>query len=356
MTILTLTKYSKAGASSRYRFYNYQKNFHKEGITLSISPLFNQNYFRIRYTYQKIFIVLLAYFKRFSEVIKVLIKPKKYDLLLIEYELFPYLPAIFEYLLKKRGIKYIVDYDDAIFHKYDKNILLKNKIAKVMRYADKVIVCNAYLEEYAKKYNQNIVMIPTVVILDKYKEAMQKKAYLKSTSFVIGWIGSKTTSPYILELLFVLEVFMKKYTDVVLHLVGFDDELLSQGQKEAENIKCIKWNEDTEIKEILEFDVGVMPLRDDAWARGKCAFKLIQYMSAKKPVIASAVGMNCSLIEEGINGYSVSSDEAWFEALEKLYKDKILRETMAKNNFAKIEKSYNHAIYAKYYSQILKGI
>ncbi len=353
MTLLALTKYSKAGASSRYRFYNYQKYFKKEGITMTISPLLTQKYLESTNKYNKILIICLAYLKRFFLIVNILIKPKKYDVLLIEYELFPYVPAWFEFLLSKRGINYSVDYDDAIFHKYDKHILLKNKIAKVMRYADKVIVCNAYLEEYARKHNQNIFMIPTVVLLDKYKEAIQEKKYLKHHSFVIGWIGSRTTSPYILEILFILELFMKKYDDVVLHLVGFDVLLL---KNKTPKIKVIPWNQNTEIEEILNFDIGIMPLRDDAWARGKCAFKLIQYMSAKKPVIASNVGMNCSLVEEGINGYTVSSDEAWFEALEKLYKDKSLRERMAKNNFAKIEKSYNHAIHAKYYSQILKGI
>jgi glycosyltransferase involved in cell wall biosynthesis len=353
MTLLTLTKYSKAGASSRYRYYNYKESFKKEGINMIISPLLNQNYFKATHKYRKIYIIILAYLKRFLEIIKILIKPKKVDLIIIEYEIFPYFPAWFEWLLFKRKIKYIVDYDDAIFHKYDKNILLKSKISKVMKYASRVIVCNAYLEEYAKHYNKNIFIMPTLVLLDKYKKAIESYQKPKKKPFVIGWIGSKTTSPYIFELLFVLELFMKKYDDIVLHLIGFDDLLL---KNKTPKIKIIPWNEDTEIEEILNFDIGIMPLRDDAWARGKCAFKLIQYMSAKKPVIASAVGMNSSLIEEGINGYTVSSNQTWLKALEKLYKDESLRDEMAKNNFAKIEKYYNHATHAKSYSQILKGI
>ena len=121
--------------------------------------------------------------------------------------LFPFFPAWFEYLFHKRGIRYIVDYDDAIFHKYDmsENIiihgLLKNKIAKVMKYADHVIVCNVYLEAYAKKYNNYISRLPTVVLLDKYEKKMKSFQEKEDDTFVIGWIGSRTTSVYILEIL-----------------------------------------------------------------------------------------------------------------------------------------------------------
>lgn len=354
MKILALTKYSKQGASSRYRFYNYQKYFSKEDINMEISPLFNANYFKITTIYTKVAFVLWAYLKRFFIIMGLLIKPKKYDLLLIEYELFAYFPVWFEFLLIKRGIKYIVDYDDALFHKYDKNILLKSKIFKVIEYASKVIICNTYLENYAKKYNQNTFKIPTVVLLEKYKEAMKKQEHINDSSFVIGWIGSRTTSIYIVEILDTLELFMKKYNDVVLHLVGFDENLLSKSQKESTNIKCIKWHENTEIEDILDFDIGIMPLRDDAWSRGKCAFKLIQYMSAKKAVIASVVGMNRDLIKEGVNGLLVSSDEEWLKAFEKLYLNKKLREQMAQNNFAKIEKHYHHRKLCQKYTQILR--
>ncbi|MDQ7085046.1 MAG: glycosyltransferase family 4 protein [Sulfurovum sp.] len=281
---------------------------------------------------------------------------RRYALVLIEYELFPYFPSYFEYLLQKRGIKYLVDYDDALFHKYEDFPMLKDKIAKVMGYADTVIVCNSYLEAYAKLYQKAVFKIPTVVSVTRYRE--KKKMYISKdeTTFVMGWIGSKTTSPYVLAILPVMERIYHKYSNVILHLVGFDESILSKEEKALAYIKVIAWREDTEIEEILAFDIGIMPLPDDKWARGKCAFKLIQYMSAQKAVIASPIGMNTSLIKEGINGFLPSNDDAWFEAFKTLYLSPNLRETMAKNNFEKIQKFYSDTLQARRYMELIKRI
>lgn len=179
MNILSLTKYSYEGPSSRYRFYNYVECFKMHGIDMEMMPLFTSGYLNSSSKMSKIAHSLKAYFQRMVYLTRLLFLPKKYDLILIEYELFPYFPSVFEYLLNKRGIKYIVDYDDAIFHKYDmsSNVwvkgLLKNKIAKVMQYAEHVVVCNEYLESYAKKYNKHTFRLPTVVLLDKYKKEME---------------------------------------------------------------------------------------------------------------------------------------------------------------------------------------
>ncbi len=324
---------------------------------MRIEPFFSKSYFATL-GMMKFFVVLTAYFRRLSVVCQILLSPKKYDLLLLEYELFPYFPAWFEYLLYKRGVKYIVDYDDAIFHKYDMSQnrlirgLLKNKIAKVMGYAEHVIVCNAYLEAYAKKYNDHTFRLPTVVLLDTYKEQMQ--AFQKEEDvFVIGWVGSRTTSIYILEILPAIKRFVNVYKNVRFDLVGFDRNLLMGVNLEDYHLNTIAWSEEQEIKHILAFDVGIMPLHDDAWSRGKCGFKLVQYMSCKKPVIASPVGMNCALVKEGENGFLVKTTDEWFEAFERLYLDKTLREKMADNNFHTIETEYNHELNCQKYSELI---
>ncbi len=361
MRVLTFTKYSYEGPSSRYRFYNYQECFSKHNIEMIIKPLFEKSYFNTSNKLITLFVVLFAYFKRLIFVCQVLIFKKSYDLLLVEYELFPYFPAWFEYLLHKRGIRYIVDYDDAIFHKYDMHNnkiiqgLLKNKIAKVMKYADHVIVCNAYLESYAKKYNDRTFRLPTVVLLDKYKKEMETFQEKEDKNFVIGWIGSRTTSIYILEILPVIKKFVDTYQDVRFDLVGFDKALLSQKDIEKYQLNIISWSEEKEIENILTFDIGIMPLHDDPWSRGKCGFKLVQYMSCKKPVIASPVGINTSLVKESENGFLAKSLDEWFRAFETLYLNKELRETIAVDNFNKIELEYNHEINCRNYVDLIKG-
>lgn len=359
MKILAFTRYSYLGPSSRYRFYNYKECFEKHNIKMTIKPLFSKAYFNAPNKMIKLFVVFFSYLQRVLSVCQLFIFKNKYDLLLLQSELFPYFPSTFEYLLHKRGIKYIVDYDDPIFHNYDMNrnkiirILLRNKIAKVISYAEHVIVCNKYLESYAKMYNEYTLRLPTVVLLDKYKKEMETHQKPNNSMFVIGWIGSRTTSIYILEILPAIQKFVNTYEKIRVDLVGFDSDLLSKEEASKYHLNIIEWSEEKEIENILNFDIGIMPLSDDPWSRGKCGFKLIQYMSCKKPVIASPVGMNSVLIKNGKNGFLAKNLDEWSSAFEKLYLDEKLREKIAVENFNKIELEYNHEINCKNYIDLL---
>jgi glycosyltransferase involved in cell wall biosynthesis len=328
---------------------------------MHIKPLFDTSYFDSTSKWQKPWIVLMAYIKRVILIVQLFISPKKYDLVLLEYELFPYFPAWFEYLFAKRGIGYMVDYDDAIFHKYDSHrstfvkTLFKDKIAKVMTYAQTVIVCNPYLEKYAKAYNNYVITLPTVVQLEKYKEVRYHNKKRKNNTFIIGWIGSKTTSVYVVNVLEDMKKFATKYKNIRFHLVGFDNTLLSKEEKAQAHIDVIPWREVDEIEHILAFDIGMMPLPNDAWSRGKCGFKLIQYMACQKPVVASAVGVNCDLVEEYKGGVLVQSEDLWFDAFEKLYLDDSLRQNMGIYNMNKIEKDYNNIKHTQRYIALLQN-
>ena len=362
MRIIAFTKYPYEGPSSRYRFYNYVNCFEKNNIIMELKPFFSSSYFNQKNIAFKLFSVITSYMSRIFQLIKLLIKPKQSDLVLIEYELLPFFPSIFERLLKLRGIKYLVDYDDAIFHKYDihKNMLvrelLKEKIGKVMQNAEVVVVCNSYLEAYAKTYNTYTLRLPTVVLLENYKNVMCEYGKKdESRPFIIGWIGSKSTSVYMLDILPVMKRFAVAY-DVEFRLVGFDESLLPLDEKEACNIEVVPWSEEGEVEEILEFDIGIMPLKNDPWSQGKCGFKLVQYMSCAKPVIASPVGINASLVKEGKNGFLAESEDEWFDAFEKLCLDKKLREKMGVNNMKKIETEYNHRINCEKYVQMIYEI
>jgi len=356
MKIVAFTKYSYEGPSSRYRFYNYKKCLEKNGIELDIKPLFKKEYFLSKNRLKKSLIALKSYLKRIKDIF-VIAKIKKYDLVLIEYELFPYFPPIFEKMLHNKNIKYIVDYDDAIFHKYDMHksfilrSLLKNKIPKVIKNATKVICCNNYLKNFAFKYNKNIEILHTVVLLDKYIEKQKKFIKQENSSFIIGWIGSKSTSIYILDIIKDLNKILSKYKDIKLHLVGFDKSLL----KESKQIKIIKWDEKSEVDEILKFDIGIMPLRNEPWSKGKCGFKIIQYMSCKKPVVASPVGINCEIVENGKNGYLASSNE-WFNILERLYLERDQNIKMGNQGFKKVLHDFNYNKNCEKYTLIIKEL
>lgn len=363
MKIIAFTKYPYAGPSSRYRFYNYVDCFAKEKIDMRIEPFFSQSYLTAASRPMKLLGVLLSYLRRVFQLFGLLLFPKRCDLVLIEYELLPFFPPLFERLLKKRQVRFLADYDDAVFHKYDLHRnrlvrwLFKEKIGEVMAGAERVIVCNAYLEEYARKYNAHTFRLPTVVLLEKYKKAMvsQQKSGGMSRPFVVGWIGSKSTSVYIVDILPALEQFAAKY-DAKFSLVGFDEAVLPEGMRERCKIDIIPWSEESEIEEILKFDVGIMPLNSGPWSQGKCGFKLVQYMSCGKPVVASPVGINCSLVTAGENGFLAETAEEWFSALERLYLERGLREQMEVNNMQKVETEYNHAKNCRKYIDFLNAV
>ncbi len=337
MKILFLTKYDSMGASSRYRFFQFYDFYRKNGFEIETKAFFSDDYLLDLYTGNiNPFIVLKSYWKRFLTLFVI----NNYDLLIIESELFPYFPAFFEKLIKLFNIKYVVDYDDAIFHRYDKHknslvrLILSNKIAKVMEYSSLVVVGNNYLANYARtRTTVKTVVVPTVIDLDKYDSVTIPE---KSTDeIVIGWIGSPSTLKYLCFLENVFIELSKKYK-IKVHIIG-----TSISPFDNLDVNLISWSEVTEISELKRFDIGIMPLIDSPWERGKCGFKLIQYMGCSLPVLGSPVGVNSEIVEDGKNGFLVTSEEEWKNSLELLIQEQQLRGQFGKEGRNKVAQNYS---------------
>ena len=300
-----------------------------------MKPLFGDTYLEKLYQGKKdIYATLKGYLNRFFLLFFVF----RYDKVVIEKELFPYLPAVFERLLTLFGVKYIVDYDDAIFHNYDLHtnfairLLFKNKIDVVMKKSATVIVGNSYLADRAKYAGaKKIVIIPTVIDTDRY----QTKVVSNSRPFVIGWIGSPSTFKYLKGLKTVFEQLTVKH-NIALHIVGAKDSL---GLPTIE--KHIEWSEDTEVASILTFDVGIMPLNDTPWEKGKCSYKLIQYMGCGIPVVASPVGMNVEVVKQNVNGFLATIAKDWVVAFENYLNEPNLQIVHGKNNSIFVENYFS---------------
>ncbi|KAA6324888.1 hypothetical protein EZS27_025835 [termite gut metagenome] len=334
MKILYFTKYTRKGASSRLRSYQYFPYLEKQGIEVTVSPFFCDAYLENLYAKKSTLKqVIKAYFHRFFSLWKVC----KYDRILIEYELFPYLPGWFEFIYKLFNIKYIVDYDDAIFHNYDLHpnqvirFLLKNKIDQIMKNSYCVVVGNSYLKERAVFSGaKNIRLMPTVIDVNRYliKEKKENK------NFVIGWIGSDTTFKYVKNIVPILKQLIEKY-HIFIHIVGASESL-----ELGNNEKHLDWLEETEVQSILTFDVGIMPLLDTPWEQGKCGYKLIQYMGCGLPIVASAVGANNDIVEHGLNGFLVNSEQEWFDYIEQYILDPELRKNHRSYGRSLVENKY----------------
>jgi glycosyltransferase involved in cell wall biosynthesis len=344
LKILLLTRYARLGASSRLRALQYLPYFESLGWQVEPFPFFSNRYLEKLYTGKPTWTeVLRAYWRR----IKILARAGQYDLVWVEKEILPFFPAMPERLLRAFGIPYMVDYDDALFHRYDLHRLpvvrkvLGQKIDAVMKHATLVVAGNQYLADRAEKAGaKRIEIIPTVVDLTRYPTANDQPGK-PNEPLVVGWIGTPKTSRYLHPLKNVFESLQSRF-NVRFVAVGATRESLGDLPVEP-----WEWSEDTEVDSIQKFDIGIMPLEDSPWERGKCGYKLIQYMACGLPVVGSPVGVNTEIVEHGVNGWLVEEMSEWQEKLEILIRNAQLRKQMGVCSRAKVERLYSLQAQAK---------
>lgn len=319
------------------------------GIESEVASFFDDAYLKGVYADQKHGAQTLKYFKQ--RVTRMLRGPKP-DVIWLEKELMPWLPWFVERALLPRGVPVVSDYDDAVFHRYDRHeksvvrSILGSKIGRVMAASDIVFAGNPYLAGYAQAAGaKHVQVIPTVVDVSEYAIRIDLNKTLPSS---VGWIGTPETwrgfaRPYYK----VLEPTIEAH-DAVFRAVGAD---LSPSK--VDHLEIIPWSESTEVSLIQSMDIGIMPLPDTPWSRGKCGYKLIQYMACGVPVIASPVGVNTDIVDHGVNGFLASTETEWADAVKTLLSNKDLRQEMGRAGRAKVEKHYSHQVYGSKVADLL---
>lgn len=349
VSILFLTKYSREGASSRYRFLQYFPYLESRGIACAFSPLTDSRYLKHMYASGKGTVgdIASALFRRLCAMLTAC----RYDVLMIEYEILPYFPPVLEKMLKAFGIPYIVNYDDAIFYRYSQHPntwvrrLLGKKIDTVMQNAAFVIAGNDHLADYARRAGASRVeLLPTVIDLDRYPDTPRPA----SDVFTIGWIGSPSTAKYLKDIAPALAKVCEGGRGKVV-LIG-SGEIRLPGVP----VEVRPWSEATEVGDLRLCDIGIMPLYDGLWERGKCALKLIQYMACGLPVVVSPVGVNKEIVKNGVNGYLAGDNAEWRRALTTLRDDASLREAMGKAGRIKVESAYSLQVTAPRLERLLE--
>jgi glycosyltransferase involved in cell wall biosynthesis len=272
-------------------------------------------------------------------------------LLWVEKEVLPWVPSLFELALLPPRVPVVVDYDDAVFHSYDlhRNTLVRrllaHKIDHFMARAALVVAGNPYLAARASAAGaRRIELLPTVIDLSRY--GAQPVAPHPLT---IGWIGSPSTVPYLREIASVLVEAVSPVGGRVIAVGAHPAQLADLP------IEVQPWSEDSEVEAIRQFDIGVMPLPDDPWSRGKCGYKLIQYMGCGLPVIASPVGINGEIVDDGRNGLLAQGHDAWRCALARLVADPALRQSMGTAALQKVTDKYQLAVTAPRLTQLLRS-
>lgn len=352
MSVLFLTKYSREGASSRYRFFQFFPYFESHGIHCDFSNLTDFKYLETLYSRKER--KGMTFFSFLFRRLGALSRAGRYDLVVIEYESLPYLPALPEIIFKYLKIPFIVNYDDATFYRYSLSLnpifraLLGKKIDTVMKNANVVIAGNEYLADYARKAGAGkIEIMPTVVDLDRYPVSEHRN----NDIFTIGWIGSPSTTKYLTAIGPALAKVCGDNGARVVLIGGSADFKLS-----GVPIEIKPWSEDSEIGDLQSCDVGIMPLEDGLWEKGKCGLKAIQYMACALPVIASPVGMNREIVEDGKTGYLANSNDEWINALESLKFDKGLRKRMGEAGRKKVERCYSLQIMAPRFYDLIVSV
>ncbi|MFB2762831.1 glycosyltransferase family 4 protein [Marinobacter shengliensis] len=352
MKVLLLSKYPRMGASSRLRSLQYLPVLADEGIEVRVSSLFDEKYLRELYEKGRKSKVrsLILYLKRLFVLLTVF----RYDVLWVEYEVFPYLPAFAERLLRLLGKPYVVDYDDAVFHNYDRSgswlirAFLGKKIDAVMRNAACVVAGNEYLALRARKAGaRRIERIPTVVDRERYqsvKPDQRKKP-------VIGWIGSPSTQRYIVDIRDALKRVCDE-TGACLLLVGATDSV--REQLPGIPVDVVRWTEESEAALVAQMNVGMMPLEDGPWEKGKCGYKLIQYMACGVPVVASPVGVNVEIVNENHCGQLAESVTEWAEALTGILRSRPRQSELGMAGRKAVEQKYSLQVQAPVLAGILR--
>ena len=236
----------------------------------------------------------------------------------------------------------VLDVDDAIF-----SISIRDSAANIAKISDVIIVGNSFLANWYEKFNKKIYIIPTAIDTHIYKPSNNRST---NSDFIIGWIGTRGNYVYFSEVFDTIKRFLDN------HKAKF--YIMSDKHPDFyhEKLRYFKWSPKEELEFIDKIDVGIMPLKDDTWSRGKCAFKMLQYMAYEKPVVVSPIGMNKTILEQEEVGLAATNNSDWYDALEFLYKNRELGVIFGKKGRRLVENYYSVDVISPKIAQIFNSL
>ncbi|MEY3399344.1 MAG: hypothetical protein RL220_1938 [Bacteroidota bacterium] len=341
--------------NQRFRFEQYLPYFAGHGIEAEVSYLLSAEEDRFFYApghhLRKARILMKHHRKRAMDLRRM----DDFDVVFVVREALLTRSIWFEKSLKRHKAKFIYDFDDAIWLSdvSDANrrfSWMKNpaKTSKIISMADVVIAGNQYLGDYALEYNRNVHIIPTTIDTSIYSPVGKSG---QNRKVVIGWSGSITTIKHFEFAIPFLRRIKAEFGDAVEFRVIGD----ANYRNDELGIIGLPWKKDSELDDLSEFDIGIMPLPDDEWAKGKCGLKGLQYMALGIPAIMSPVGVNSEIIQHGVNGFLPSTEQEWFEAISGLINNPLARREMGTAARATVEERYSTRRWLQRYVDLIKG-
>ena len=324
----------------RYRIEQWEPLLRQDGIEITYAPFMDVELERVLYargrTLSKIKGMMSAYMRQLGSIAAA----REFDLVYVFREAALIGPAVIEPLIARRKTPIVFDFDDAIFVRYRSPsnaywsyLKFAGKTAKLCNTASEVMAGNAYLADYASRHNEAVTVIPTTIDTDLYRP--ERRRPRNDGTMTLGWTGSHSTAQH-------LERLRPALTELAAHkrfrlvVVGARAPAIPGALVEART-----WSAETEVDDLSDIDIGIMPLPDDAWTRGKCGLKALQYMGLGIPAVVSRVGVNTEIIADGVNGLIADTDEEWLDRLTSLINDAALRSKLGRAARETVEQRYS---------------
>lgn len=341
--------------SQRYRFEQYLPYLEQQGYAFTYSNLINETNDKLFYgpgnILKKIFILLNTLHIRWKDIRRF----KQFDIIFIQREALFFGTSYVEKAAYKSGAKVVFDFDDSIWlpdtspgNKKFAWVKKPQKFFDTVNYAHVVIAGNAYLAAKANVPATTRV-IPTTIDTNFHKPIPVKKV---NHSVTIGWAGSISTLKHFETLIPVLQQLKSEFGDQ-LHIKLMGQASYQHPQLEVESVI---WTHETEVEHLNSFDIGVMPLPNDEWAKGKCGLKALTYMACGVATVASAVGVNTEIIESTKNGFLVSTNNEWLEVLRQLILNNNLRQSIGYAGRQRVETAYSVQKWKKIYLESFNSL
>jgi glycosyltransferase involved in cell wall biosynthesis len=339
--LFIVTHYQGRSPGQRYRHEQYLDYLRSHGWTIDyanlLTPEMDRAITQPGAYWQKLRVLMASLRQRWYDVQRA----SAYDVVFVYREAIMIGTTFFERRIKAKGPKVIFDFDDAIWlpnvSPANRSLaLLKRpeKTRELIALSDLVFAGNAYLAEYASHFNDQVAVIPSTIDTGLYQP---KTAYPVKDRICIGWTGSSTTLPHFETALPALRELQARYGDrLYFKVIGQQTYDLADL-----DLHSVKWRADSEVQDLSELDIGIMPLPIDDWTKGKCGMKGLQYMALGIPTVMTPVGVNNDIIQHNVNGFLANDTQEWVEVLSQLIESRELRERVGRAGRQTVEQSYS---------------
>ena len=339
--------------SQRYRLEQWEPLLRERGVEITYAPFEDQELHGLLYKPGLISKKLQGVTRGLGRRFSLLGKVNDYDLVYILREAALLGPPLFERLIQRR-VPIVFDFDDAIFVSYRSPsngylsyLKFASKTRTICRFASHVMVGNPYLAEYARQVNDRVTVIPTTIDTERYRLPPRE---VNDGPIVIGWTGSHSTVQHLDTLRGALKKLAEKES-FRLRVIGTPSYECAPIQVEA-----LSWRADSEVEDLGPIDIGVMPLPEDRWSKGKCGLKALQFMSLGIPTVCSPVGVNTDIIQDDENGFIAATEDEWVDKLSRLMRSAELRRRLGQAGRTTVEEKYSAIAQTPRVYEIFKSV